>query len=80
MLERQRNGRFDVDQLLLFRLDGRQMALQRALMTEILAAGNSSGEFAVEDVVFTAEMIQSATMKFVYPQLWSKLTYDKLER
>jgi hypothetical protein len=25
-------------------------------------------------------MIQSATMKFVYPQLWSKLTYDKLER
>ena len=58
----------------------RQLALQRALLTEILAAGNSSGEFVVEDVVFTAEMIQSATMKFVYPQLWSKLSFDKLER
>ena len=27
-----------------------------------------------------AEMIQSATMKFRYPQLWSKLTLPKLER
>ena len=25
-------------------------------------------------------MIQSATMKFRYPQLWSKLTLPKLER
>ena len=35
---------------------------------------------AVEDMDYTAEMIQSATMKFRYPQLWSKLTLPKLER
>jgi AcrR family transcriptional regulator len=58
----------------------RILALHRALLSEILAAGNASGEFAIEDVVFTAEMIQSATMKFRYPQLFSKLTYEKLER
>ncbi|MBL8781296.1 MAG: TetR/AcrR family transcriptional regulator [Alphaproteobacteria bacterium] len=58
----------------------RILALHRALLSEILAAGNASGEFAIEDVVFTAEMIQSATMKFRYPQLHSKLPYEKLER
>ena len=58
----------------------RILALHRALLSEILAAGNASGEFAIEDVVFTAEMIQYATMKFRYPQLHSKLPYEKLER
>jgi hypothetical protein len=58
----------------------RILALHRALLSEILAAGNASGEFAIEDVVFSAEMIQSATMKFRYPQLHSKLPYEKLER
>lgn len=58
----------------------RLLALHRALLAEILAAGNATGEFQVEDVVFTAEMLQSATMKFRYPQLHSKLTYDRLER
>jgi AcrR family transcriptional regulator len=58
----------------------RILALHRALLSEILAAGNASGEFAIEDVVFTAEMIQAATMKFRYPQLHSKLPYEKLER
>ena len=58
----------------------RILALNRALMSEILAAGNASSEFYIEDVVFTAEMIQSASMKFRYPQLHSKLPYEKLER
>jgi AcrR family transcriptional regulator len=58
----------------------RILALHRALLSEILAAGNASGEFQIEDVVFTAEMLQSATMKFRYPQLHSKLPYEKLER
>ena len=58
----------------------RILALHRALLSEILAAGNASGEFSVEDVVFTAEMIQAATMKYRYPQLHSKLPYEKLER
>ena len=58
----------------------RILALNRALLSEILAAGNASSEFFIEDVIFTAEMLQSATMKFRYPQLHSKLPYDKLER
>lgn len=57
-----------------------QMAQKRALMVEILSAGNASGEFNIKDVVFVAEMLQSATMKFAYPQLWSSLTLEKLER
>ncbi len=57
-----------------------QLAKERALLTEILAAGNAAGEFDIKDIVFVGEMIQSATMKFSYPQLWSKLTLEKLER
>jgi AcrR family transcriptional regulator len=58
----------------------RILALHRSLLSEILSTGNASGEFQVEDVVFTAEMLQSATMKFRYPQLHSRLPYDRLER
>jgi AcrR family transcriptional regulator len=58
----------------------RRLALMRALLAEILGAGNASGEFRVDDVIFAAEMIQSATMKFFYPQLWTRLTLEKLER
>jgi len=57
-----------------------QMARERALLVEILSAGNASGEFHIDDVVFVAEMLQSATMKFSYPQLWSKLSLEKLQR
>ena len=53
---------------------------ERALLVEILAAGNASREFRVADVVFTAEMIQSATLKFRFPQLWSRLPLDQLKR
>ncbi len=53
---------------------------ERAIMMEIIANGRELGEFATNDVNFTAEMIQSATMKFSYPQLWSRLTLDSLER
>jgi AcrR family transcriptional regulator len=58
----------------------RRLALMRGLLAEILAAGNASGEFRLDDVIFAAEMIQSATMKFYYPQLWTRLTLEKLER
>ncbi len=57
-----------------------QIAQKRALMVEILSAGNASGEFRIKDVVFVAEMLQSATMKFAYPQLWTTLSLEKLER
>ncbi|MFA5121642.1 TetR/AcrR family transcriptional regulator [Zavarzinia sp.] len=56
------------------------LARVRSLIAEILAMGNANGEFDIEDVNFTAEMIQSATFKFRYPQLFSGLTLDKLER
>jgi len=57
-----------------------QLAKQRALLSEILAAGNAAGDFDIKDIVFVGEMLQSATMKFSYPQLWSQLTLEKLER
>jgi hypothetical protein len=38
------------------------------------------GEFSVADKNFTAETIQSATLKFRVPQLWSQLSLAKLER
>lgn len=53
---------------------------ERSIMMEIIANGRELGEFATSDVNFTAEMIQSATMKFSYPQLWSRLTLENLER
>lgn len=56
------------------------LAASRALIAEILAMGNASGEFAVEDVVVSAEMMQAATMKFRYPQLHSGADIADLER
>lgn len=56
------------------------LARVRSLIAEILATGNATGEFDIADVNFTAEMIQSATLKFRYPQLFSGLSLDKLER
>ncbi len=53
---------------------------QRDILVEILEDGEARGEFAVDDKNFTAEMIQSATMKFHYPQLFSKLSLPRLER
>lgn len=56
------------------------LANERKVLVELLEEGEKRGEFAIEDKELTAEMIQSATMKFRYPQLWSKLTLPKLER
>lgn len=56
------------------------LARVRSLIAEILAMGNATGEFDIDDVNFTAEMIQSATIKFRYPQLFTSLELPKLER
>jgi len=56
------------------------LANEREILVALLADAERRGEFAVEDRELTAEMIQSATMKFRYPQLWSRLTLPKLER
>ncbi len=50
------------------------------ILVELLDDAERRGEFVAEDKELTAEMIQSANMKFRYPQLWSKLTLPKLER
>ena len=57
-----------------------QMALERVFLTAVLEDGEKAGLFAAGDHAFIAEMIQSATMKFALPQLFSKLTLPKLER
>ncbi len=46
----------------------------------MLAEGVADGEFDVEDIPMTSEMLQSALMKFRYPQLWSNLKLPALER
>jgi len=47
----------------------------------LLEQGIAEKAFApMENPHFIAEMMQSATMKFRYPQLWSRLTLPKLER
>ncbi|HUD53174.1 TetR/AcrR family transcriptional regulator [Parvibaculum sp.] len=53
---------------------------EREVLRRIIDYGNASGEFSVADPEFIAEMIQSATLKFSYPQLFTRLSLDKLER
>jgi AcrR family transcriptional regulator len=57
------------------------LAHERKILVELLEEAERRGEFVPPgDKEEIAEMIQSATMKFRYPQLWSKLTLPKLER
>jgi len=58
-----------------------ELAQERVHLVEILKQGIREGDFGpIADLNFTAEMIQSATMKFRYPQLFSALTLEQLER
>ena len=57
------------------------LANERKIMVELMEEAEKRGEFLPPgDKEEMAEMIQAATMKFRYPQLWSKLTLPKLER
>lgn len=53
---------------------------EREVLCRIIELGNLSGEFQVVDPDFAAEMIQAATLKFSYPQLFTRLPLVKLER
>jgi len=53
---------------------------EREVLVSIIELGNLSGEFNVLDPEFASEMIQAATLKFSYPQLFTRLTLSKLER
>lgn len=58
-----------------------EMAQERIHLVQILEQGIAEGDFApMENPNFIAEMMQAATMKFRYPQLWSRLTLPKLQR
>ena len=58
-----------------------QMAQERIYLCQILEDGVVRGDFApMEDPNFIAEMIQTSTMKFRFPQLFSRLTLPKLKR
>lgn len=57
-----------------------QLALERVFLSAVLEEGEKAGLFLPGDHAFTAEMMQTATMKFGVPQLFSKLTLPKLER
>ena len=57
------------------------LAQERIYLCTILEDGVEKGEFApIADGNYTAEMIQSALMKFRFPQLFSRLTLPKLRR
>jgi AcrR family transcriptional regulator len=56
------------------------LANERRIFVELFDDAERKDEFAISEKETTAEMIQAATMKFRYPQLWSKLTLPKLER
>ena len=56
------------------------MAMERVFLSALLEEGASEGVFEKGDYNVMAEMLQSATMKFSLPQLFSQLTLPKLER
>ena len=58
----------------------RGLAETRKVLAEALRDGVNSGEFDLAKPDFAAEMIQAATLKFRYPQLWSMLDLAALEK
>lgn len=58
-----------------------QFALERVYLKQILSDGVEDGLFVARDnMEFVAEMIQSSTVKFSFPQLFSRLDLPRLER
>ena len=58
-----------------------ELAQERVYLVQILEQGVAEGHFAkMENPNYTAEMLQTATMKFRYPQLFSRLSLPQLER
>lgn len=57
-----------------------ELAQERVFIAQILEQGVSEGHFApIEDPARLADMLQSATMKFRFPQMFSPLPLPKLE-
>jgi AcrR family transcriptional regulator len=59
----------------------RRLAVERTYLTRMLAEGVAAGVFApIADYEYTAEMMQCATMKFRYPQLFNCFNLVMLRR
>jgi len=56
------------------------LAAERVFLSALLEEGAEQGLFIEGDFKFIAEMLQSATAKFSFPQMFSQLTLPKLER
>jgi AcrR family transcriptional regulator len=56
------------------------IAAERVFLSALIREGVEDGLFADCDPDFAAEMLQSATVKFSLPQLFSHLTLPRLER
>jgi AcrR family transcriptional regulator len=56
------------------------MAQDRVTLGALIQEGVAQGVFGPCEPDFTAEMLQAATAKFGFPQLFSRLTLPKLER
>lgn len=57
-----------------------RVTAERAMIARILEDGTRLGEFNVQDPVYMAEMMHSATLKFRFPQRWTHAPLDQLER
>ena len=57
-----------------------QLAHERVFLAALLEEGAEAGVFVKGNYEFMAEMLQSATVKFSFPQLFSQLALQKLER
>ncbi len=58
-----------------------ELAQERIYLVQIISQGVEKGEIQLtQDPMFVAEMMQTALMKFDYPQLWSSLNMEKLKR
>ncbi|MFQ5443130.1 MAG: TetR/AcrR family transcriptional regulator [Nitrospinales bacterium] len=53
---------------------------QCSLLAEILAEGNKAEEFDVPDVLYTAQMIQAATLKFNAPHFMNMFSLQQMEK
>jgi AcrR family transcriptional regulator len=56
------------------------LAQDREPMVAVIRDGQRLGDFIADDPHFLAEMLQCATFKFRFPQLWSNLDYQALRR
>ena len=56
-----------------------RIVAERRLIAHILGEGIGSGEFAVQDCVYTAQIVHSATLKFRFSQRWTRAPLETLE-